>query len=89
MSLQELEIIWGEMDIKITTTMAMKIMASTKTSMEIKQLADLVKPVNQRLKAKDSQKQEEAIKRKNNYLQLLFLKKTDQLVLANMIQLTK
>tara|TARA_B110000285_G_C15075370_1_gene590399 strand:- start:891 stop:1061 length:171 start_codon:yes stop_codon:yes gene_type:complete len=56
MSLQELEIIWGEMDIKITTTMAMKIMASTKTSMEIKQLADLVKPVNQRLKAKDSQK---------------------------------
>lgn len=89
MSLQELEIIWGEMDIKITTTMAMKIMASTKTSMEIKQLADLVKPVNQRLKAKDSQKQEEAIKRKNNYLQLLFLKKTDQLALANMIQLTK
>jgi hypothetical protein len=54
MSLQELEIIWGEMDIKITTTMAMKIMV--KTSMEIKQLADLVKPVNQRLKAKDSQK---------------------------------
>lgn len=89
MSLQELEIIWGEMDIKITTTMAMKIMASTKTSMEIKQLADLVKPVNQRLKAKDSQKQEEAIKRKNNYLQLLFLKKTDQLALVNMIQLTK
>ena len=89
MSLQELEIIWGEMDIKITTTMAMKIMASTKTSMEIKHLADLVKPVNQRLKAKDSQKQEEAIKRKNNYLQLLFLKKTDQLALANMIQLTK
>lgn len=87
MSLQELEIIWGEMDIKITTTMAMKIMV--KTSMEIKQLADLVKPVNQRLKAKDSQKQEEAIKRKNNYLQLLFLKKTDQLALVNMIQLTK
>lgn len=87
MSLQELEIIWGEMDIKITTTMAMKIMV--KTSMEIKQLADLVKPVNQRLKAKDSQKQEEAIKRKNNYLQLLFLKKTNQLALVNMIQLTK
>lgn len=87
MSLQELEIIWGEMDIKITTTMAMKIMV--KTSMEIKQQADLVKPVNQRLKAKDSQKQEEAIKRKNNYLQLLFLKKTDQLALVNMIQLTK
>lgn len=87
MSLQELEIIWEEMDIKITTTMAMKIMV--KTSMEIKQLADLVKPVNQRLKAKDSQKQEEAIKRKNNYLQLLFLKKTNQLALVNMIQLTK